>query len=40
MKYQIIEDADVITYVVVCDPDDEAVAMSAPRLDTPAAHSP
>jgi predicted DNA-binding protein with PD1-like motif len=26
MKYKIIEDADVITYVVVCDPDDEAVS--------------
>ena len=26
MKSKIIEDADVITYVVVCDPDDEAVS--------------
>lgn len=27
MKSRIIEDADVITYVVVCDPDDEAVSV-------------
>ena len=27
MKSKIIEDADVITYVVVCDPDDEAVGV-------------
>lgn len=27
MKSKIIEDADVITYVVVCDPDDEAVSV-------------
>lgn len=26
MKYKVIEDADVVTYVVVCDPGDEAVA--------------
>ena len=26
MKSKIIEDADVVTYVVVCDPDDEAVS--------------
>jgi hypothetical protein len=26
MKYKIVEDADVVTYVVVCDPGDEAVA--------------
>jgi uncharacterized protein len=26
MKYKVVEDADVITYVVVCDPGDEAVA--------------
>jgi len=26
VKSKIIEDADVITYVVVCDPDDEAVS--------------
>jgi uncharacterized protein len=27
MKAKIIEDADVVTYVVVCDPGDEAVAV-------------
>ena len=27
MKSKIIQDADVITYVVVCDPDDEAVCV-------------
>jgi uncharacterized protein len=26
MKYKVIEDADVVTYVVVCDPGDDAVA--------------
>jgi uncharacterized protein len=26
MKFKVVEDADVITYVVVCDPGDEAVA--------------
>jgi predicted DNA-binding protein with PD1-like motif len=26
MKSKIVEDADVITYVVVCDPGDEAMA--------------
>src|SRR5579859_279366 len=26
MKYTVVEDADVVTYVVVCDPGDEAVA--------------
>jgi predicted DNA-binding protein with PD1-like motif len=26
MKYRVVEDADVVTYVVVCDPGDEAVA--------------
>ena len=26
MKYRVIEDADVVTYVVVCDPGDEAVS--------------
>ncbi len=26
MKYKMVEDADVVTYVVVCDPGDEAVA--------------
>ena len=26
MKYMVVEDADVVTYVVVCDPGDEAVA--------------
>ena len=26
MRSKVIEDADVITYVVVCDPGDEAVA--------------
>ena len=26
MKYKVVEDADVVTYVVVCDPGDEAVA--------------
>jgi uncharacterized protein len=26
MKYKVIEDADVVTYVVVCDPGDEAVS--------------
>jgi uncharacterized protein len=26
MKSKIVEDADVVTYVVVCDPDDEAVS--------------
>jgi predicted DNA-binding protein with PD1-like motif len=25
MKYKVVEDADVVTYVVVCDPRDEAV---------------
>ena len=25
MKYKVVEDADVVTYVVVCDPGDEAV---------------
>jgi uncharacterized protein len=25
MKSKVVEDADVVTYVVVCDPDDEAV---------------
>ncbi|HWG60350.1 MAG TPA: PPC domain-containing DNA-binding protein [Streptosporangiaceae bacterium] len=29
MKYKIVEDADVITYVVVCEPGDEAVAALA-----------
>jgi len=24
MKYKVVEDADVVTYVVVCDPGDEA----------------
>jgi predicted DNA-binding protein with PD1-like motif len=27
MKSKIVEDADVVTYVVVCDPGDEAVAV-------------
>jgi predicted DNA-binding protein with PD1-like motif len=27
MKTKVVEDADVVTYVVVCDPGDEAVAM-------------
>jgi uncharacterized protein len=27
MKYKVVEDADVVTYVVVCDPGDEAVAV-------------
>jgi uncharacterized protein len=26
MRYKVVEDADVVTYVVVCDPGDEAVA--------------
>jgi uncharacterized protein len=26
MKYKIVEDADVVTYVVVCDPGDEVVS--------------
>jgi uncharacterized protein len=26
MKYKVVEDAEVVTYVVVCDPGDEAVA--------------
>ena len=26
MKYKVVEDADVVTYVVVCDPGDDAVA--------------
>jgi hypothetical protein len=26
MKAKVVEDADVVTYVVVCDPGDEAVA--------------
>jgi len=26
MRPEVIEDADVVTYVVVCDPGDEAVA--------------
>ena len=26
MKWKVVEDADVVTYVVVCDPGDEAVA--------------
>ena len=26
MKYKVVEDADVVTYVAVCDPGDEAVA--------------
>jgi predicted DNA-binding protein with PD1-like motif len=26
MKSKVVEDADVVTYVVVCDPGDEAVA--------------
>jgi uncharacterized protein len=26
MKYKVVEDADIVTYVVVCDPGDEAVA--------------
>ena len=26
MKYKVVDDADVVTYVVVCDPGDEAVA--------------
>jgi uncharacterized protein len=26
MKYKVVEDGDVVTYVVVCDPGDEAVA--------------
>ena len=26
MKFKVIEDADVVTYVVVCDPGDEAVS--------------
>jgi uncharacterized protein len=26
MKYKVIEDADVVTYVVICDPGDEAVS--------------
>ena len=29
MKYKVVEDADVVTYVVVCDPGDEAVAALA-----------
>jgi uncharacterized protein len=29
MKYRVIEDADVVTYVVVCDPGDEAVSALA-----------
>jgi hypothetical protein len=38
MKAKIIEDADVVTYVVVCDPGDEAVTVltqfaRAERLD-------
>jgi uncharacterized protein len=27
MKSKVVEDADVVTYVVVCDPDDEAVSV-------------
>ena len=27
MRYKVVEDADVVTYVVVCDPGDEAVAV-------------
>jgi uncharacterized protein len=26
MKYKVVEDADVVTYIVVCDPGDEAVS--------------
>jgi predicted DNA-binding protein with PD1-like motif len=26
MKWKVVEDADVVTYVVVCDPGDEAVS--------------
>jgi hypothetical protein len=26
MKAKVVQDADVVTYVVVCDPGDEAVA--------------
>ncbi len=29
MKARVVEDADVVTYVVVCDPGDEAVAALA-----------
>jgi predicted DNA-binding protein with PD1-like motif len=29
MKYKVVEDADVVTYVVVCDPGDEAVTALA-----------
>jgi uncharacterized protein len=29
MKYKVVEDADVVTYVVVCDPGDEAVSALA-----------
>jgi predicted DNA-binding protein with PD1-like motif len=29
MKAKVVEDADVVTYVVVCDPGDEAVAVLA-----------
>jgi hypothetical protein len=42
MKSKVVEDADVVTYVVVCDPGDEAVSalmqfarserLEAPRL--------
>ena len=27
MKAKVVQDADVVTYVVVCDPDDEAVGV-------------
>jgi predicted DNA-binding protein with PD1-like motif len=29
MQYKVVEDADVVTYVVVCDPGDEAVSALA-----------
>ncbi len=29
MKYKVVEDADVVTYVVVCDPGDETVSALA-----------
>jgi hypothetical protein len=34
MKYKVVEDADVVTYVVVCDPGDEAVAALAQFVRT------
>jgi hypothetical protein len=40
MKAKVIEDADVVTYVVVCDPGDEAVETLNQFVRDESAHRP